>query len=130
MKITKQARREARQLFRTCRVNGLLDENRVRQVVRLVADQRPRGFMGVLEQFERLVRLDVAQRLARVETAVPLDSAFQARLKDDLIRVYGGGLDLEFSSKPSLLGGMRVQVGGDVYDGSVLARLTALKETF
>jgi F-type H+-transporting ATPase subunit delta len=130
MKITKQARREARQLFRTCRVNGLLDENRARQVVRLVAGQKPRGYMGVLEQFERLVRLDVAQRLARVETAMPLEPGFQTQLRADLSRVYGGGLDLEFSTKPELLGGMRVQVGGDVYDGSVLARLTALKESF
>ena len=31
MKINKQAKREAKQLFRFCLVNGLLDENRVRQ---------------------------------------------------------------------------------------------------
>ena len=30
MKITKQARRDAKQLFRSCLVNGVLDENRVR----------------------------------------------------------------------------------------------------
>jgi F-type H+-transporting ATPase subunit delta len=130
MKISKQARREARQLFRACRVNGLLDDGRVRQVVRLVAEQKPRGYMGVLEQIERLVRLDAAQRSARVETATALEPGFQAQLKADLTRIYGGGLDLEFLTKPDLLGGMRVQVGGDVYDGSVLARLTALKETF
>ena len=41
MKITKQARREAKQLFRFCLVNGLLDENRVRQAVQhVVADGR------------------------------------------------------------------------------------------
>ena len=33
MKITKQARRDAKQLFHSCQVNGLLDESRVRQVV-------------------------------------------------------------------------------------------------
>ena len=36
MKISKQAQREARQLFRSCLVNGLLDENRVRQAVALL----------------------------------------------------------------------------------------------
>ena len=39
MKITKQAKREAKQLYRLCLVNGLLDENRVRQVVQ--ASSRP-----------------------------------------------------------------------------------------
>ena len=33
MKITKKQKREAKQLYRVCLVNGLLDENRVRQVV-------------------------------------------------------------------------------------------------
>ena len=33
MKITKKAKREAKQLYRFCLVNGLLDENRARQVV-------------------------------------------------------------------------------------------------
>ena len=33
MKITRQAKREAKQLYRLCLVKGLLDEHRVRQVV-------------------------------------------------------------------------------------------------
>ena len=33
MKISKQARREAKELFRSSMVNGVLDENRVRQAV-------------------------------------------------------------------------------------------------
>jgi hypothetical protein len=36
MKISKLAMREARQLFRSCQANGLLDENRVRQIVKLL----------------------------------------------------------------------------------------------
>jgi hypothetical protein len=36
MKITRQEKREAKQLYRLCLVKGLLDENRVRQVVQRV----------------------------------------------------------------------------------------------
>ena len=43
MKISKQAQRDARQLFRSCQVNGLLDENRVRQAVDLVAGEKSRA---------------------------------------------------------------------------------------
>jgi hypothetical protein len=45
MKISKQAQRDARQLFRSCQVNGLLDENRVRQAVTLAARKKPRGYV-------------------------------------------------------------------------------------
>ncbi len=130
MKISKQARREARQIFRSCVINGALDPDRARQVVPLVAARKPRGYMGLLTQFEKLVKLDAARHLARIESAEPLSPEYQAQVQTDLRRVYGEGLEVVFTSKPELLGGMRAQVGGDVYDGSVLARLTALRESF
>jgi hypothetical protein len=43
MKITKEARRTSRQLFRACMVDGKLDEARVRTVVSSVANSKPRG---------------------------------------------------------------------------------------
>jgi F-type H+-transporting ATPase subunit delta len=130
MRITKQARREARELFRNCAVNGVLDENRVRQAVQLVIERKPRGFLALLSQFQRLVKLDIARRTARIESATPLSPQSQAQLQGDLTRIYGNGLSFIFSQNPGLLGGVRVQVGGDVYDGTVQARLNALQESF
>ncbi|MCX6928030.1 MAG: F0F1 ATP synthase subunit delta [Verrucomicrobia bacterium] len=48
----------------------------------------------------------------------------------NLTRRYGSGLIFDFSQKPGLLGGLRVQIGSDVFDGSVQARLAALDTTF
>jgi len=39
-------------------------------------------------------------------------------------------LNLSFEVNPALVGGLRVRVGSDVYDGSVAARLRQLEETF
>ncbi len=75
MKISKQARRDARQLFRSCLVGQALDENRVRQAVGAVARQKPRGYMAILSHFQRLVRLEVARRTASIESAEPLAAA-------------------------------------------------------
>ena len=72
MKITKQAQRNARQLFRSCLANGSLDENRVRQAVSLVLAQKPRGYIEILSRLLRLVKLDLDRRAAHVESAVPL----------------------------------------------------------
>ena len=130
MKISKQAKHEAKQLFRVCMVNGLLDEGRVREAVRQVIANKPRGYFAILSHFQRLVKLEVERRTARVESAVPLPADLQAGVTGQLGKIYGAGLDLSFSPNPALIGGLRVKVGCDVYDGSVQGRLKALAESF
>ena len=130
MKVSKQARRDAKELFRTCVVNGLLDENRARQVVQRVAATKPRGYLQILTHFQRLVTLDMERRNARIESAAPLPAELQSSVRESLGRVYGPGLNLSFVQNPSLIGGMRIRVGSDVYDGSVHAKLAALEASF
>jgi F-type H+-transporting ATPase subunit delta len=130
MKISKQARLEARRAFRACEVNGKFDETRARQVVDVLVDQKPRGYLGILTQFQKLVKLDEARRNATIESATPLPADYQAKVQADLVKTYGEGLNFTFKQNPALLGGLRIQVGGDVYDGSVQGRLEALKESF
>ena len=129
MKITKQARRDARQLLRACMINAALDENRVRQAVQAVVRDKPRGYLVLLTQFQRLVKLEMARHTARIESATALTPQFQSQVQADLTRRYGAGLNFTFVLNPALLGGLRIQVGGDVYNGSVLGRLTALQES-
>ena len=130
MKTSKQARRDAKELFRVCRVNGLLDEAKVRQVVQQVIAAKPRGYFAILNYFQRLVKLDLDRRTARVESAVPLAEAQQASIRTNLARRYGDGLIFAFTQDPGLIGGLRVQIGSDVFDGSVAARLAALETSF
>jgi F-type H+-transporting ATPase subunit delta len=130
MKISKPARRQAKALFRSCVVAGLLDEGRVRGAVQRVLDLRPRGYLAVLSHFQRLVKLDVERRTARVESPMALGADLQTRLQSDLARLHGPGLQVSFAQNPALIGGLRVKVGSDVYDGSVRARLAALEESF
>jgi F-type H+-transporting ATPase subunit delta len=130
MKRTKQARRDAKQLFRLCVPNGLLDEGRVRQVVQRVGETRNRNRFNVLAQFRRLVQLDCTRHTATVESATPLPPAMQVSVQAELARMYGPGLNTTFAHSPALIGGMRVKVGSDVYDGSVQARLATLEARF
>lgn len=127
MKISKEARRTSRQLFRACIVNGKLDEARARSVVALVTEKRPRGFIGILENFARLIRGEVERQNATVESATPLSDDMRYQLKAGLTKKYGREITLEYQVVPELLGGIRVKVGSDVWDGSVKARLETLK---
>ncbi|MBI1176832.1 H(+)-transporting ATPase [bacterium] len=130
MKISKQSRRDAKQLFQVCLVGGQLDETRVRQAVTQVIEKKPRGYIGTLTHLQRLVKLDLERRTARVESAVELSPETKSGVQASLTRKYGQNINLMFSVKPDLIGGLRVQVGSDVFDGSVKARLNDLKASF
>jgi F-type H+-transporting ATPase subunit delta len=130
MKASKQARREAKALFRSCQVDGLVDEARARQAVDQILNARPRGFLAILGCFHRLLKLDSERRLARIESAVPLSGEMEAALRSRLEQQYGRGLQFRLSQNPALIGGVRIQVGSDVYDGSIRARLNEMREAF
>ena len=130
MKISKQAQRDARQLFRNCQVDGLLDESRVRQAFALVLAQKPRRYIEILSRLQRLVKLDVEQHAARVESAVPLPADLQKDVAGRIKKNYGAGVDVSFTRNPSLLGGLRIKIGSDLYDGSIRTRLEQLEQSF
>jgi F-type H+-transporting ATPase subunit delta len=127
MKTTRRTRRAARQLFRLCLVNQRLDEDRVRLVAARIAGSKRRGGLAVLSDFRRMVRLERDRHKAVVETATTLADDLRQGVQADLARVYGPGLETSFEQNPGLIGGMRIRVGSDVYDGSVRARLTAIE---
>jgi len=130
MQTTKQAERDAKKLYRACLVNGSLDEARVRDVVQRVLAAGGGSRLGVLSRWLRLVRLDRAKRLADVESAVPLPADARAAIEAALARVLGTDLATSFADNPALIGGVRVKVGSDVYDGSIQGHLAALESRF
>ena len=130
MKGNKQSRRGAKQLFKSCQVEGQLAEERVRQALALVIEKKPRGYFGILQELQRLVKLDVSSRRARVESAVVLTDAQQQNIRESLGRLKDGEVTVEFAENAELIGGMRVKIGDDVFDGSVKTRLAALSESF
>jgi F-type H+-transporting ATPase subunit delta len=130
MKAGKQTRREAKQLFRSTFVNGTMDDAKVRLAVKAIVEKKPRGYVAILEHIKRLVKLEQDRRTARIESAIALSPEQRAGVSSNLERIYGKGLNLLFEHNPSLLGGLRVRVGSDVYDGTVASRLQELEEAF
>ena len=98
--------------------------------MQLLIEQKPRGYFAILQHIQRLVKLDEASRSARVESAVALGHAQQQDVRNSLNRLKGGDVTVAFATNPGLIGGMRVKIGDDVYDGSVKTRLTALSDNF
>jgi len=86
--------------------------------------------LAILSHFQRLVRLELDRRRAQIEDAVETPPALREGLQVNLTRRYGTGLNFSFRVNPALIGGLRVKVGADVFDGSVRARLDDLSERF
>jgi F-type H+-transporting ATPase subunit delta len=119
--------RTARRLYRFCRVDGRLDPERTTAVARRLAATPRRGSLAVLQELERLVRLDQQRHRAQIASAVPLPQDVRADVVRRLARAYGAHVAATFVEDPSLIGGLRVRIGSDVYDGSVRAKLQALE---
>lgn len=130
MKISKQAQREAKALFRSCLVNGAPEEQRVRLAAQKLLESKPRGFLAILEYLRKLLELDLYRRTARVESALPLSPELQAGVRANLAQRYGPALNISFTENPNLIGGLRIQIGCNVYDGTVRGRLTQLEDAF
>ena len=130
MKTPIQLRRQSKQLFRLCLVQGLLDEARVRKAIKKILTANRRGGFVLLSYFRRLVKLEYARHQAQVESATPLSASLQATIRADLNRLYGPGMSTSFALNPALIGGMRVQAASDVYDGSVQSGLASLEKAF
>jgi F-type H+-transporting ATPase subunit delta len=130
MKTSTQIKRQGKQLYRLCLVDGLLDETRARQVVQRVIAAHQRGYVAMLSHFQRLVRLYGEAHTANIETAVQLPADLQATVENRLTNIYGQGIKTQFALKPALIGGMRIKVGSNVFDGSVQSELAALEKNF
>ena len=130
MKISKTAAAAARRLFGLCQTDGRLDEAKMRIAISGLASEKPRDWEGILGALHRLVRLDLAKREVLIESATALDEATRKRVVAGLANQYGPDLAVSYQTTPDLLGGLRIRVGNDVFDGSVKGRLDRLAAAF
>ncbi|MCF2531352.1 F0F1 ATP synthase subunit delta [Yinghuangia soli] len=108
-------------------VSGLL-AGRVRPVTqrlvaRLVAHPRSRSLEAGLEAYARLAAERRRRMVALVTVALPLTEEQNTRLAAALGRMYGRQVHLNVEIDAEVIGGVRVQIGDDVIDGTVATRL-------
>ena len=127
MKLNKEIRQLSRKMLQTSFTDGQLDPGRISSLVDSLIARKPRNYIAALKNYRRLLRLELEKRHATVETASEVDPAIRSEIVANLKSKYGNDLSTEFHVDPQLLGGMRVRVGNDVWDGSVRNRLERLE---
>ncbi|MEV5733427.1 F0F1 ATP synthase subunit delta [Streptomyces sp. NPDC014940] len=94
-----------------------------RLVGRLVSAPRGRSLEAGLESLSRLAAERRDRMVAVVTSAVPLSDGQKQRLGAALTRLYGRRMHLNLDVDPEVVGGIRVQIGDEVINGSIADRL-------
>jgi len=122
----KQITQLAQKLFKLSFADGRLSEERVAGVLAYVEKNPPAKPIPVLRAYGRLVAIEVAKGRAVVEHSGPVaDSALQA-IAAAMTGRYKRPVVATAKPNASLLAGLRIRVGDDVYESSVSGQLAAL----
>jgi F-type H+-transporting ATPase subunit delta len=126
MAAKKQTQQLARQLFKLSFENGQITAERVAGVLGYVEKIQPLQIVAVLKAYQRLVSTELARGQAVVEHAGSVSPAVLQSIAAALTKKYGRTVTATAKPNPSLLAGLRVRVGDDIYENSVSSQLGAL----
>lgn len=119
----------AKGLLKISLENGQFSEERASAVLQSILKNPQRNESAVLKEFLRLVKREVANNTASVEHAGELSSSAIEAIGAKFSAHYGRSIKVECKQNDSLIAGLRVRVGCDVYDSSVAGTLKELQAT-
>jgi F-type H+-transporting ATPase subunit delta len=112
-------------------VNALLEGKAKPATIRLakvaLSGYGGRNFSSSLTRLVEAAAERRERQIAYVTAAAPLTEEQEQRLGAKLAQLYGREIALKVSVKPEILGGLSVQVGHDLFDGSVAHRLAVAR---
>lgn len=104
-------------------LNGKSSAETIRLARQAAIHPRGRRFSRVLESYLTVVAVRREQLTATVTAAFPLTDVQRQRLAEVLTRIYDRAVQINVVLDPAVVGGIRVQVGDEVVDGTILRRL-------
>ncbi|OAG26891.1 ATP synthase F1 subunit delta [Thermodesulfatator autotrophicus] len=111
-------------------IKGLGVEEGVAKFLRLLVEKRRIHFIqDIVKTYQQLLDEELGIARAEVRVATELDEDMQKALTEALSKKIGRQVILNVIQDPEILGGVRVQVGDLVLDGTVRAQLEKFKES-
>lgn len=100
----------------------------LRIVEYIIRAGRIRDLVGTLEWLVELCADERGRRVAEVRSAVELDGAETERLAASLRRLTGRDVEIRVAVDPTVIGGVLIEVGDLVIDGTVRLRVERLRD--
>ena len=128
MAADKKTKLLARQLFKLSFANGQITADQVSGVLGWVNKHSPRQSLSLLKIYQRLVATELSRSQAVVAHAGPLGAGVIAQIEKAMTQKYGRPVTATAAPDSSLLAGIRVRVGDDVYESSAASQLASLSD--
>jgi F-type H+-transporting ATPase subunit delta len=128
MKRDKKITQLAKKLVELSKDNGVVTEARVGEVLAGLKQVKHRDHLTVLKTFLSYLRREVALQTAVVSTPASLSADAIKDIEAYFTNIYGRSISAVTQQDTSLIAGVRVRVGDDVYDASISGRLQRLAE--
>lgn len=92
-------------------------------LIKRAVQRRGRTLVKTLDEYVEIAAQISRETVAHVTVAQPLSESQLGALQDQLSRIYGVGIDIQVDVNQEVLGGVRIQVGDELIDGTILNRL-------
>ena len=113
------------------KLNGRLGMSKpVRNLLAVIVNhERMEGFEAILEEFRRMVRVDLGIDKVEWTSVRPLNEDERRAVEAKVAELTGKRIEATFREDKALLGGAQLRIGSTIYDGSVRGRLDGMRET-
>ena len=129
MQRNKKVRHLAKKLVELSKdEKGLVVESRVRQVLDGLKQASPRRYLGTLKAYLQLMRREIALQTALVGSPTKIADEALRQIEHSFSERYERDIQAVVREDPSLIAGVRIRVGDDVYDASVAGQLERLAD--
>lgn len=116
----------ARQLFHLSFEQDRLTPERVAGVLAWVEKHRPPGATAILRAYKRHVAAELARHQAVIEFAGDVSPEIFREVAAAMTQRYGRAIEALPVARPSLVAGLRVRVGDDIFENAIATKLDAL----
>lgn len=124
MKFDKKSVRLVKKLLSLSKDDdGRVTESGVGQVIEALRRSRPRHHNRILKIYLKHIRREIAAQKAIVVAPAPLRPETLKRIETKFTSLHGRKIDAIFENDSSLIAGVCVRVGDDLYDASLAGRL-------
>lgn len=120
---------QSRALFDLCLTEGRLDEEKMRHLIEALKKNNSRNLRDLLAGLWKRIEHHIREHTAILESAGELSSDEVNAIFSQMEKHEGPFLKRNYRANPQLIGGMRIQIGSNVWDGSIANRLQQLQES-
>jgi F-type H+-transporting ATPase subunit delta len=128
MRGTKKIDQLAQKLIEVSKVDGIVDESNLWKGVQAVKESKSNYWIPLLKTLKTKLSRILTWQTAEVTSPIELDANTLNELKELFSQRYHRPIQVKTSIDSSLIAGIRVKIGDDVYDASIAERLKRISE--